>query len=148
MTLEKFDPSILRTLRTEIDAALEVVGEKYGIILKGGNAKYTAQNFTMKIEGSVVSSDGTEITRDAVNFQRYAGVFGFQPDDLGRAVKLSDGKTYTISGLRPSAPKRPILLRDARGRDIIAMAAPVLRALGRNAAADAELEIAAAGGFR
>lgn len=127
--MKKFDRVVLKALRSEIDVALRPIAEKYSISLTLGSTTFEPSRFAAKIEGAVLDGDGQPASKEAENFTRYAQVFGFLPDDLGKSIMLS-GKPYTIIGLRPTAPKRPVLLEDANGRrNVVAPAPSVLLAL-------------------
>ncbi len=49
MTINAFDNSNLVALRSEINAALKAVGDKYGISIQAGNASYKSSVATFKL---------------------------------------------------------------------------------------------------
>ena len=106
-----FDRVTLRVLREEIDAALKAVADKHGISLTLGKITFAGDGSTMsgKIEGAV-ARDGQVQTKEAVDFLKYAEVYGLKAEDLGRQF-VSKGRWFEITGLRPKAPKRPVLAR-------------------------------------
>lgn len=106
---------MLKQIREDINKALEPVGEKYGVKLTAGNASYTENNFTLKLEGAAVKEDGTVAAKDAEAFKRHAHLYGLSPDDLGRKF-TSQGKEFTITGLNTKSGKYPIIGRDSNGK--------------------------------
>jgi hypothetical protein len=111
----------LEILRVAIDAAVKAVGEKHGVDIKVGKGKYSnAATGTLSIEISTINADGTVETREAQDFRMLANLYGFEPDDLGRTfTSPSDGKTYTITGLRARAAKMPIIGVDQNGKAFV-----------------------------
>jgi hypothetical protein len=135
VSITQFDRPILRALRSDIEAALKAVAAKHGISLNAGGLSFEPQRFSMKLEGAVIGADGNDASSEAASFTRFAAAFGFAPGDLGKRIMLG-GKLFTIIGLRPNAPKRPVLLEDANGRrNIVASANSVLLALKAQKAA-------------
>jgi hypothetical protein len=116
-SLSRFDRPILRTLRAEIETALAPIASRHGISLKLGNARFNTATFSMKVEGATVGIAGRP-DREALDFARFAPMFGLSPTDYGRAVNL-EGTTYAIRNVKPNAPKRPIVLESAAGRRVV-----------------------------
>ena len=95
--IESFNPQNLKALRAEMDEALKSVAAKYGVAIRTGNARYTAENTTFKIDISTVSN-GVVIDKSAADFTRYCGGYGLKPEHLGAAITFN-GERYTIKGL-------------------------------------------------
>ena len=49
MKIEKFDKNVFKTLRPEIQAALDTIKDKFGVTIKLGNINFTGNEFTGKI---------------------------------------------------------------------------------------------------
>jgi len=99
--------TLLRTLRAEINTEIEKVGQKYGISLRVGNASFTPETFTFKLEGGLIVN-GIAIDRDRQAFKANALYLGLAPNDLGREFNFQ-GNVYKIVGLKPSSKKYPVV---------------------------------------
>jgi len=114
MKVKEIDKILLQKVRDEISHCLEPIGEKYGIELKAGRCSYSPSNFTLKLEGSLVSEDGVVLTKEAGDFKKYAHWHGLVPEDLGKTFQ-SRGVVYTITGLKTRASKYPITAEASNG---------------------------------
>jgi hypothetical protein len=127
--ITNFTKPTLNVLRQDINAALTAVAAKHGITLAAGNISFTPTTCTIKVEAAVTNPEtGRAASREEDNFVALAGFYGLAPTDLGRQVSLS-GQTYEIVGLKPKAHKRPVLLKSASGRMVVADADLVRRLL-------------------
>jgi hypothetical protein len=108
MKVLQFDKPTCRAVGHAIEQALTEVGTEFGISLKYKGSSYQTNNCTFKIEASVISGDGTVITREADDFNRYCGLYNLLPKDLGKIIKLHDGHQYQITGLLMKSSKFPI----------------------------------------
>jgi len=115
MKVKEIDKILLQKVRDEISHCLEPLGEKHGIELKLGSCNYSFDNFTMKLEGSLVGDDGVVLTKEAVDFKKYAHWHGLVPEDLGKSF-VHTNVVYTITGLKTRAKKYPIIIEDNKGR--------------------------------
>ncbi len=114
-TISKFDKATAKMVSEEVLSALRAVAEKHGlgVVSKGG--KYSLETFTPRFEFAIKSKEGILETTEAKNFKVWAESFGLTADDLGKTF-LFRGSKYTITGLKPSAPKFPILAKREDGR--------------------------------
>ena len=135
-----FDKPTLRTLRASIDAALAGVATTHGIRVRVGNARFTDTTADFKLELVVDrlapnAQSPVPESKEAAAFRRLAPRYGFRSDQLGATLTL-DGTPYVIVGLRPGAPKRPIVLAQAANSTRRCVASPdlVLSLLARAAA--------------
>jgi hypothetical protein len=125
-----FDKPTIRLLRSDLDAALKAVGEKFGINLQTGNARFTSDNVTFKVEASLTLQDGTAVPKEASEFVRYAKLLGLAAEDLGRTFGFN-GSTYKIVGAKTTSRKYPILAKNlSNGKTFKFVAADVARWLG------------------
>ncbi len=136
MSITTFDKGVLSRLGDEIEAAVQAVAQKHGISIKRGRGKYDRQACSLTLEISTIAADGTVQSREAAEFKRYASLFGFRPEDLGRSFK-SNGKTFTIAGVNPKGRVRPVLATGDDGKtytfrpeDVRRLLAPLPEALG------------------
>lgn len=100
--IKKFDRVVLQMIGAEIEKALGEVGKKHGVAIKRGNGTYADDYATLKLDMSVVQEDGTPLTKEAADFKRYATIYGFQAEDLGRTF-TQNGKKWIIRGWKPAA---------------------------------------------
>lgn len=64
MTINAFDKTNLTSLRSDINAALKAVGDKYGISIQAGNATFTASVATFKLACMVGDTTISEMKKD------------------------------------------------------------------------------------
>lgn len=96
--ITRFDPTSLRVVRTEIEAALAAISEKHGISLTLGKMIYSpsGSSFGARVEGEVEALASAE---DAALMNRAADLFNL---DLDREADTIHGKAK-ITGYRPKA---------------------------------------------
>ena len=111
--IQQFDRQSLRALRVDLDQAMATIASKYGIQLSAGNISFTSETATIKVAAGVVKN-GTVVTKEAKDFDRYKGLVGLGSLNVGDTIQLQ-GKEYTISGYKPRSKKSPVLVtRDGR----------------------------------
>lgn len=98
---------------SELDAALAELGAKYGVVLKGGNAKIDSMSgiVDMKLHASPIAADGNVVTKEAADFKLYARSYGLDASDLNKEI-IYAGKRYEIAGAKPQSYKFPILAKN------------------------------------
>jgi|694.fasta_scaffold24073_12 hypothetical protein len=118
--IKEFDKQNLKTLRSDIEAALAEVAKKHGITLGVGNISFRADSFSAKITAATVAegddSDGVMSGKQmkwAQDFKSHASLFGMKHTDLGKTVTIG-AFTYVIVGARPRA-KQNIVLQNPNG---------------------------------
>ena len=103
MTKEQF-----AELRYEMENALTAIAEKYNCDVSIGNIKYDDINTDIVV--SLRSKGENGKSADQLNFEKYCGQYGFEPNDFG--FTFTEGKkTYTFIGFNPRARKNYCLLR-------------------------------------
>jgi hypothetical protein len=115
MKITAFDKVVAREIAKATEAALADVCAKYGVEVKYKGGSFTSNTFNPKIEFSVVSEDGTAITREVEDFKRYSEMFGLSPEDFGKEFR-SNGQVFKVCGLKPNSPKLPVLAKALDGR--------------------------------
>jgi hypothetical protein len=100
------DRQLLRILRDSIDKAIADLGEEHGVILETGNATFSDNNFTLKIEGSQMVG-GNVMTKEAVAYRTYrmheqTGLELFEEFPYNRM-------RFKVTGYKTRAKKRPIV---------------------------------------
>lgn len=108
--LARFDRTACKVLRDEIDLALGAVAEKYGISIQAGNAKFSDNNITFKLELATKSDDGNVMTKEAEDFKRYAIMLGLRPEILFTEFEFNN-KRFQLIGYKPKSPKYPFLAK-------------------------------------
>jgi hypothetical protein len=111
--INTFDRTTLRLINADIEQALKTVAEKYGVHMSLGGTSFTPDNYTTKLNVSI-KRDGEVVTPEAKTFEKYAAYYKIDK-------KLGDtfthrGNKFTITGLKTSSPKYPVLAKDAKGR--------------------------------
>lgn len=114
MTISKFDKPTLRSLREDVDQALRAVAEKHGITLSLGSIKFDATSFTGQLKATVLNPATGVVPTEEREFHAYARMFGFEPSDYRRVVRI-DGVEYRMIGFKTRAPRRPVVLERVHG---------------------------------
>ena len=125
MTITKFDPASLKTLRADIDAALATVAVRHGIALKAGKCSYdpAAGTATFAVQAAVLA-DGAPAGTDpadikaAADWVRYCALFNLHPDWVGKTFRRNAG-LFTILGLMPNRPKYPVRAKGPDGKVLL-----------------------------
>jgi len=107
--------SDLETLRTELESALTVVGDKLGLNMETGRITYSGNNATIKVFASTLNEDGSANEKIADDFRAYCGRYGLKPEHLGKTF-TSRGTRYTLVGCKPRATKYPLIGERADGQ--------------------------------
>jgi hypothetical protein len=115
-------------IRDALNRAVADVAKEHGVQIVVGRGTFGTSNATFKVEIAEKSAAGTVLTREAEDFSRYAEIFGLQKTDLGQKFTVA-GKTYTVHGLNPRAPKFPVLAKSDDGKGYKFSSEAVVRAL-------------------
>ena len=113
--IKQFDKSNLQVLRMEMDKALQAISNKYGITIKAGNASYSGNECTFKVKCNTKATDGTVITKEAMDWDRHKGFHGMDHLSVGDNITIQ-GTTYILSGFNTRARKAPVNFKDTLGR--------------------------------
>lgn len=123
-----FDRTKIKSLRKEINSALEVVGQKHGLVFNLGSITFGQNSFGCRLE--VASSENGESVY-AVAFKEKCAKYGLLPSELGKEF-WSNGNRFKITGLKTRNRKYPILAdRTGDGKGYKFSATQVIIALGR-----------------
>ena len=112
--IKQFDKTNLQGLRVEMDSALQAISNKYGITIKAGNASFSGNECTFKVKCNTIGSDGTAITREATNWDRYKGLHGMDHLNVGDKITIQ-GSPYILTGFNSRARKAPINFSNSAG---------------------------------
>ena len=119
----------LRAAREELEAELKDFGEKYGLTLSVGAARFTKGNAAFKVQLATTSDDGTVNTREAENFKLNAHQFGLKPEHLNSEITYL-GRKYKLVGLAMNSIKFPLIVEripDGKGYRMPLYAASSIR---------------------
>jgi len=115
MTIDKLDRSTIRLIKEKIEFALCDVEQALGLRITLGNARFTSENVTFKLEAATENSDGSANTKIVQDFRLHASRYGLRPTDLGKKFDQRRS-TFTIIGLMTNRPKYPILVVNQNGK--------------------------------
>ncbi len=107
--ITEFNKPTLKALRADIDAALTAVGAKHGISLTAGNARFTGDNATFKLECALLNSDGVAESKEMVALK------ALYPQLVNKRVSIGPRTHGTIVGFNHNAQKYPFLLKTPKG---------------------------------
>ena len=118
--MEQFNRTALKQLREDLNKALEEVAAQHNIIVDVGNASFTSDTATFKLN-LIIKGEGVENREDArvakyeKDFNTYHNMFGIDKDVLGKTFK-DRTKQFTILGLDTKKRKYPIIAKDQNGK--------------------------------
>jgi hypothetical protein len=112
--IKQFDKTNLQGLRVEMDSALQAISNKYGITIKAGNASFSGNECTFKVKLNTKGTDGTVITKEAKDFDRYKGLHGMDHLSVGDTIYIQ-GSPYILTGFNTRARKAPINFTNSVG---------------------------------
>ena len=112
--IKQFDKTNLQGLRVEMDNALQAISNKYGITIKAGNASFSGNECTFKVKLNTKGTDGTVITKEAKDFDRYKGLHGMDHLSVGDTIYIQ-GSPYILTGFNTRARKAPINFTNSVG---------------------------------
>jgi len=91
-------------MRAYLEVALQGFEEHFGVQADVGKISYGDSHADIKLKVSQVNVDGTVESKEAVNFKKYANVYGLRPEWLGKEFK-HQGKVFVITGINTRARK-------------------------------------------
>ena len=117
-------------IRTEIDSIVKTVGEKYGLTIVSGPARYNDVAGTMKLEICTRDAKGTTIDAEMATLKYVHKHLGLKESHLTQPFTLS-GKKVILSGYKRARYAKPFRVRDLEtGADYRARVDDVKHALG------------------
>lgn len=132
---------VLKNLSADIDKALEPIGEKYGISLKCGKAKFSDDSADITVSAAILATKDYDPARE--RWKKNVRFTGLTEEDFGKTIFL-DGKPYTICDFKSSARKNSIVVRNEAGASYVTDIETVLKALNRNRLGGSEDRLAEA----
>jgi hypothetical protein len=113
-TITVFDKTNLRSMQIPIELALQAIETEFGISVKLGNARFTPDNATFKLELSTLNANGQAVTKEANDLKTYGTLYGLPANALGQTF-IEYGKKFEITGLRTKASRYPVLVKRVIG---------------------------------
>lgn len=97
MKMTRFNKSNLPALRADLNDALRVVAEKYGLEIAVGSCRYQTNSASWKVETSILGENG-ENKKDEADWNSYAIYRGFSKEDLGVTFTDYSGGDFVGGG--------------------------------------------------
>ena len=94
-----------KAFRKDFEDAVVGLEQKYRVTVSLGKITYSDTEFRTPLTATKVIEGKTP---EQVQFEEHAALFGLKPYDFGRTFAV-EGMQYKLVGLRPSAPKWPVI---------------------------------------
>ncbi|MFY0656420.1 MAG: hypothetical protein JXR12_06690 [Neptunomonas phycophila] len=109
--ITSFTSSNIDPVHADIKAALAAVGEKHGVTIGFGRITYDQGQYTTKM--SVAVGNAEEAAQ--AEFNKYCWKFNLKESAFGTQIRASNGKMYTVCGIKPKAKTYPVIGQSADG---------------------------------
>ena len=107
--MDKITRENIRTLKREVEEALQPLADKHGISITMGRGSFNATNATLKVEVATKDEDGVSVSREAEQWTHFAPRYGIAPDAVGKTVRGGLDQTFTIIGWNSRAKRYPVI---------------------------------------
>lgn len=104
------DIKTVKMIGMDVEKALIDVSKKYNVNIKRGSTRYDSNNMNMKLEISVINSNGDVMSREAMDYKNYAPMYNIE-SELGDVI-YHMGKEYKVVGWKPRSTKYPVLMEE------------------------------------
>jgi len=134
--ITEFGRDNVRSLMDEIQAALDPIAQKHGLVLerKGSTFYRDSVPVMFKMLVRVEDADGKALDSKAQEFKASANLIGLKSEDLGKTFHIR-GTSYEIEGLNLRASKYPVLAKNKKnGKTYCFPAGAVARSIAQGAA--------------
>ena len=111
--IKQFNRTTLDLLRVELNEALKVVSEKFGVQAGVGNCRYDKQSATFKVELAVTNSTGIAQTKIVGEFLAVAEQLDLSKGDLYKEFSYL-GETYKLIGYSRRSRTYPFIAERVR----------------------------------
>jgi len=101
--------SDVKTVHAAVRAALQGVADQFGLTYTGGRVNFSDAEMRGSFTLAAVAASGIP-----ADFIKHCGAYGLKPEDFG-AEFVSNGRTFTITGIKPRRHKYPISGKGAQG---------------------------------
>jgi len=107
--INKFDRQEIEVLFSEIQSALEIIKNKYGLAeLNIGSVSFTMFSFTGKINGAVTEYQDFAKSY-ATEEAKYFAIQNGLPENILNRKFLNNGKNHTIIRIETRNPRYPVI---------------------------------------
>jgi hypothetical protein len=121
--------AFIRDLRIDIDNALAEVATKHGISLTAGNASFTDNTATIKLNVALLVG-GRVATKEQETLKLYQKILGISDEQM-TAVFTLGGKRFVLDGYKTTRTSKPYVIREnGTDRLYVATEDQIKRALG------------------
>jgi len=103
--ITQFDRPSCKLVRSEVDAALKVIAEKFGLTYRGGAGSFAPDHFSLKSEFHVVGDCESLAEKE---WNQNCVWYDLKPEHFGTTVTVY-GDTIKLVGIKPKAKKYPII---------------------------------------
>ena len=111
--VKQFSKPVLKKLRVDMDEAIQLVADKYGIDIKGGNWSFSDDTVSMKFEGRVEGGMSAEMLALEMYSELEVGTKIKVGDELDFASNVGQAK---VVGFKTRSPKYPFVVENGKGR--------------------------------
>ena len=108
------DRTVCKSIRDDVQAALDKVGKKYGVALPMGRISFSTTTVRFGVKGVSVGKAGVTVSKDAVLEADFKRNFSDGTKGIGDTF-MSNGSKFTIIGSKSNRPKYPIIATGVRG---------------------------------
>jgi len=110
MKIKTITRGLCKTLRDELNAALVPLAKELGVTIRAGNASYSDNTVTFKVEVAVEGYD-----REKEEYEQLCMLYQLKADQRGAAFTYA-GQRYTLAGISAKARKFPIIAKRDDGK--------------------------------
>jgi len=120
-------------LNRDLQVAIRSVAARHGMDLRSCKLTFGPSFARIRAEVAGALDDGAPVADTAaLDFDRHAALLGLGHVARGELVKLPDGQTYAVIGLKPRAKVRQVIV-EREGRHYMVGVSDILKACPRGA---------------
>jgi len=110
------DRATVKALRGSLETALKTIETQFGISVNVGNASFTSENVTFKVNLAVVGASDNVMTKEATAYTQLASFYGLDPNWLFKTFTNPNAPndSYKVLGLKTGRGKYPIIAQRVR----------------------------------
>lgn len=113
--MKTFNGSNIELLRRDINEALKAIEARHDIKIDVGGMRYSSTTVSIKVEAVALGNDENVGSHEESAFKSNAyRVRGISAAHFGKTFR-SQGKSFTITALKPANHKYPVIARSSCG---------------------------------
>jgi hypothetical protein len=129
--ITSFKKADIQPMKAKVLDALAILEKELGVSFSfTGTNHYSDIDITCSLVMTAAASDGTVQSAGQVSWNKYANMYGFSSEDLGKTF-ISNKEKFTITGLNPNRPTYPVSAMNTKDKSYKFSADQVLSALGK-----------------